>query len=46
MDVPLSIFIGDVFTNDGVPVFIRPTVNEVAKISEVRFLLKTLSHTI
>jgi hypothetical protein len=37
MDVPLSIFIGDVFTNDGVPVFIRPTLNEVAKISEVRF---------
>lgn len=38
-DVPLSIFIGDVFTNDGVPLFIRPTLNEVAKVSEVRFLL-------
>lgn len=38
-DVLLSIFIGDVFTNDGVPLFIRPTLNEVAKISEVRFLL-------
>lgn len=37
MDVPLSIYIGDVFTNDGVPLFIRPTLNEVAKISEVRF---------
>ncbi|KDR10809.1 Cadherin-23 [Zootermopsis nevadensis] len=34
MDVPLSIYIGDVFTNDGVPLFIRPTFNEVAKISE------------
>ncbi|PNF39070.1 hypothetical protein B7P43_G04343 [Cryptotermes secundus] len=33
-DVPLSIFIGDVFTNDGVPLFIRPTLNEVAKVSE------------
>jgi len=41
MDVPLNIFIGDVFTNDGVPVFIRPTLNEVAKISEVRFLFVT-----
>ena len=35
MDVPLSIYIGDVFTNDGVPFFVRPTVNEIAKISEV-----------
>lgn len=39
MDVPLSIYIGDVFTNDGVPLFIRPSFNEVAKISEVRLLL-------
>lgn len=38
-DVPLSIFIGDVFTNDGVPLFIRPTLNEVAKVSEVRLLV-------
>jgi len=45
-DVLLSIFIGDVFTNDGVPVFIRPTLNEVAKISEVRFLFVTLSRTV
>jgi hypothetical protein len=37
-DMLLSIFIGDVFTNDGVPLFIRPTLNEVAKVSEVRFL--------
>ncbi|KAJ9576330.1 hypothetical protein L9F63_006830, partial [Diploptera punctata] len=34
MDVPFSIYIGDVFTNDGVPFFVRPTINEVAKISE------------
>jgi hypothetical protein len=46
MDVPLSLFIGDVFTNDGVPIFIRPTLNEVAKIPEVRFLLITLWYTV
>jgi hypothetical protein len=28
---------GDVFTNDEVLLFIRPTLNAVAKISEVRF---------
>ncbi|XP_047097698.1 cadherin-23 [Schistocerca piceifrons] len=33
-DVPLSIFIGDVFTNDGVPIFVRPTLDEVAYVSE------------
>jgi hypothetical protein len=42
MDVPLSVFIGDVSANDGVPFFIRPTLNEVAKISEVRFLLRNI----
>jgi hypothetical protein len=38
-DMQLSIFIGDVFTNDGVPLFSRPTLSEFAKISEVRLLL-------
>jgi hypothetical protein len=38
-DMQLSIFIGDVFTNDGVPFSSRPALNEVAKISEVRLLL-------
>ncbi|PSN50227.1 hypothetical protein C0J52_07794 [Blattella germanica] len=33
-DVALNIYIGDVFSNDGVPFFVRPTVNEIAKISE------------
>ncbi|XP_063220299.1 cadherin EGF LAG seven-pass G-type receptor 3 isoform X2 [Bacillus rossius redtenbacheri] len=33
-DVPLIIHIGDVFSNDGVPVFIRPKIDEQAYISE------------
>ncbi|XP_068081067.1 cadherin-87A [Anabrus simplex] len=33
-DVSLSIYIGDVFSNDGVPIFIRPTLEEIAQVSE------------
>uniref|UniRef100_T1IAK5 Cadherin domain-containing protein n=1 Tax=Rhodnius prolixus TaxID=13249 RepID=T1IAK5_RHOPR len=33
-DVPLRIYIGDVVTNDGVPTFIHPTLDEMAYISE------------
>lgn len=33
-DVSLKAFIGDVVTNDGIPFFIHPTVNETAYISE------------
>lgn len=33
-DVSLKIYIGDVVSNDGVPSFIHPTVNEMAYISE------------
>lgn len=38
-DIQLSIYIGDVFANDGVPVFIRPSLDEVAYVSEVIILL-------
>lgn len=30
----LSIYVGDVIKNDGVPVFIKPTLNQVIEISE------------
>lgn len=33
-DVDLILYIGDVVSNDGVPLFIRPTLEEVAYISE------------
>ncbi|XP_015601930.1 cadherin-23 [Cephus cinctus] len=33
-DVPLTLYIGDVVSNDGVPLFIRPTLEEVAHIAE------------
>ncbi|XP_016921882.1 cadherin-23 isoform X3 [Apis cerana] len=33
-DVILTLYIGDVVSNDGVPLFIRPTLEEVAYISE------------
>lgn len=33
-DVILTLYIGDVVSNDGVPLFIRPTVEEIAYISE------------
>lgn len=34
-DTSLSLYIGDVSANDGVPRFIRPAVGEVLKVSEV-----------
>jgi hypothetical protein len=37
-DVPLDIYIGDVATNDGVPVFLRPSANETAHVAEVNIL--------
>lgn len=37
-DVPLRIYIGDVVTNDGVPTFIHPTLDEMAYISEVSYV--------
>lgn len=33
-DVALTLYIGDVVSNDGVPLFIRPTLEEIAYISE------------
>lgn len=36
-DVPLALFIGDVSSNDGIPVFVSPKVGQVANISEVSF---------
>ncbi|XP_065209802.1 cadherin-23 isoform X2 [Planococcus citri] len=33
-DIHISVLIGDVLTNDGVPVFVHPTENEIAYISE------------
>lgn len=33
-DVKLSLYIGDVVSNDGVPLFIRPTLDEFAQIAE------------
>lgn len=33
-DVRLTLYIGDVVSNDGVPLFIRPTLEEVAYVSE------------
>lgn len=35
-DVPLVLFIGDVSSNDGIPVFVSPKVGQIANISEVR----------
>lgn len=35
-DVALVVFIGDVSSNDGIPVFISPKVGQIANISEVR----------
>lgn len=37
-DVPLDIYISDVASNDGVPIFLRPMPNETAFVAEVRFL--------
>lgn len=34
-DVILKAFIGDVVSNDGIPTFIHPTLEEMAYISEV-----------
>lgn len=34
-DVPVSVFIGDVVRNDGVPSFVHPALDEVAYVSEV-----------
>lgn len=34
-DVTLTLYIGDVSANDGVPYFIKPTVDQIASISEV-----------
>lgn len=34
-DTELSLYIGDVSANDGVPLFIKPTLDQVASISEV-----------
>lgn len=34
-DVTLKLFIGDVVSNDGIPSFIHPTLDEMAYISEV-----------
>ena len=34
-DVQVSVLIGDVVANDGIPVFIHPTENEIGYISEV-----------
>lgn len=33
-EVTLSIYVGDVVKNDGVPVFIRPTLNQRSDVSE------------
>lgn len=40
-DVPLALFIGDVSSNDGIPVFVSPKVGQIVNISEVseRFFL-------
>lgn len=35
-DTELSLYIGDVSANDGVPLFIKPTLDQVASISEVK----------
>lgn len=35
-DVQVNILIGDVVSNDGIPMFIHPTEDEIAVISEVR----------
>lgn len=34
-DVPLVLFIGDVSSNDGIPIFLIPKVGQIANISEV-----------
>lgn len=34
-DVTLTLYIGDISANDGVPLFIKPTVDQIAYISEV-----------
>ncbi|KAJ8680655.1 hypothetical protein QAD02_016442 [Eretmocerus hayati] len=33
-DVKLTLYVGDVVSNDGVPLFIRPTLDEIAQIAE------------
>ncbi|CAB0037958.1 unnamed protein product [Trichogramma brassicae] len=33
-DVPLILYIGDVVSNDGVPLFVRPGLDEIAHVSE------------
>lgn len=38
-DVPLNLFIGDVVSNDGIPTFIHPTLDQIAYISEVCMFL-------
>lgn len=35
-DIDLTIYIGDVSANDGVPTIIKPTLEQIAYISEVR----------
>jgi len=35
-DVPLDVYISDVASNDGVPIFLRPMPNETAFVAEVR----------
>lgn len=34
-DVQVNILIGDVVSNDGIPMFVHPTEDEIAAISEV-----------
>lgn len=34
-DVTLTLYIGDVSANDGVPLFIKPALDQIAYISEV-----------
>lgn len=38
-DVTLKLFIGDVVSNDGIPSFVHPTLDEMAYISEVCYLV-------
>lgn len=33
-EVTLSIYVGDVIKNDGVPIFIKPVLNQVIELSE------------
>lgn len=34
-DITLTLYIGDISANDGVPLFIKPTLDQIAYISEV-----------